>query len=608
MRRRGLHLISSIAMLLHAGTTWAQVSPEEHAQHHPEAATGEANPEAQTPNGMAGMGEMMSRMGVPPPKQIYPRLMDLPSMTLEERDELERLGHERMQSGTALMGEGFDDLLRVTTTNDFAAMQAAIAKLREGVSRYDSGLAAHRALAEGIAPDRIAMDWFKREMNLQGAIAAPATSGPMGLSWPHLIGMSLLAMFAAVMIGLYYVKMRRATGLLTQLAGSPLVPPPDTERKPGRASAAPAVHSQPAAPAPTAVPPAASASRRWTGELRLDAVFEETTDISTFRLVNPGGGMVPFEYVPGQFLTLNLDIEGTQINRSYTIASSPTRAASIEISVKREEHGVVSRFLHDSCGVGDLLSVSAPSGVFTFDGDGEESIVLISGGVGITPMMSVIRYLTDTSWHGHIYLLHCCRTTDDFCFRHELELLQRRHPRLNVTATMTRARGSSWVGATGRLSAGLIQECVPDIASKLVHLCGPPGMMDALKQTLQGLGVPANRIKTEAFGPAVQKPASAPATITDSEVPGSSEATVRFTVSQKDAPLAPEATVLEAAESVGVEIENSCRAGTCGTCKVRLLKGVVQMDVEDALDDSDRRDGIILACQAKSEDDLEVEA
>ena len=80
------------------------------------------------------------------------------------------------------------------------------------------------------------------------------------------------------------------------------------------------------------------------------------------------------------------------------------------------------------------------------------------------------------------------------------------------------------------------------------------------------------------------------------------------TASGKSAPIGPETTVLEAAESVGVDIDNSCRAGTCGSCKVRLLKGRASMDVEDALDDNDRRDGVILACQAKSEVDLEVEA
>ena len=193
---------------------------------------------------------------------------------------------------------------------------------------------------------------------------------------------------------------------------------------------------------------------RWTGALQLAATFQETPDIRTFRLMPPSGEPVPFTYLPGQFLTVEVPVGGKVVKRSYTIASSPTRSDYVELSIKREDQGVVSRALHDSLSVGDSLTITGPSGVFTFTGDEEGSILLVSGGVGITPMMSVIRYLTDRAWDGDIYLLHCCRTTDDFCFRDELEYLQRKHPRLNVTATMTRARGSAWVGPTGRFSAG----------------------------------------------------------------------------------------------------------------------------------------------------------
>lgn len=592
--------LATACLLVAVGITSAsaQVTPEEHAQHHPDAAAGDAK-EASGAGGMQGMGdmgEMMSRMGVPPPKDIYPSLMDLPNMTAEQRDAFERLGHERMRTGTELMSEGFDALLLSSPTQDFEAMQVAVNQLREGLSRFDSGLAAHRVMNSGIPADQAAMEWFKREMNLSTPSTVAYAGGPFGWSWFHASGMAVLVLFAIVMITLYFIKMRRATALLQELTTQPV--------------GAAAISAAPAAHVPTHETTSAPAIRRpparvdrWQGRLRLAATFSETPDIKTFRFVDPSGGAVPFSYLPGQFMTVDIEHEGRRVKRSYTIASSPTRQEYVEISVKREEHGVVSRALHDTLEDGNELELRAPSGSFTFTGEGEESIVLVSGGVGITPMMSVIRYLTDRAWPGHIYLLHCCRTTDDFCFRDELEYLQRKHPRLNVTATMTRARGSSWVGPTGRLSAGLIRECVPEIAAKLVHLCGPPPMMEALKSTLGELGVPAERIKTEAFGPA--KKAALP---TDG-APQTALATVRFTTSGKSAPLAPTATVLEAADDVGVDIDNSCRAGTCGSCKVRLLKGKVTMDVDDALDDADRQAGVILACQAKSSgDDLEVEA
>ncbi len=594
-------IVSMFALAAFTGclsSAWGQVTPEEHAAHHPEeSSTPQAGDEGVSPaggmQGMGDMGEMMSRMGVPAPKDIYPSLMDLPRMTAEERDAFERLGHERMQTGTALMGEGFDALLRASPTQDFEAMQAAVNTLREGLTRFDSGLAAHRVMNTGAAPDRVAMDWFKREMSLT-SLAPASTGGPFGWSWFHLSVMVLLTVFVVTMIGLYFVKMRRATTLLQELAAQASAAPEAVPMVPVPAAAG----QGEAMPIPVNRP---QTGDRWQGQLQLAITFRETPDIKTLRLVHPEGGPLPFTYEPGQFLTVQIEVDGRTVKRSYTIASSPTRPEYVEISVKREEHGVVSRSLHDTLSEGGGLVVSAPSGTFTFNGDGEDSIVLVSGGVGITPMMSVIRYLTDLAWPGDIFLLHCCRTTDDFCFRDELEYLQRKHPRLNVTATMTRARGSSWVGPTGRLSAGLIRECVPDLAEKLVHLCGPPPMMNALKSTLGELGVPADRIKTEAFGPAKKA-----ATSTD-EAPLAAS-TIRFVSSGKSASLGPDQTVLEAADEVGVDIDNSCRAGTCGSCKVRLLKGAVAMDVEDALDDNDRRSGVILACQAKSDGDLEVEA
>jgi ferredoxin-NADP reductase len=235
--------------------------------------------------------------------------------------------------------------------------------------------------------------------------------------------------------------------------------------------------------------------------------------------------------------------------------------------------------------------------------------VLIGGGVGLTPLMSVIRYLTDRGWPQDIYLLYCCRSTEDFLFREELEHLQHRYANLHVVATMTRAEGTTWMGLTGRLTKELLVQTVPDLPSRRIHLCGPPAMMDALRAILLDLGVPRDRIKTEAFGPA-EKPPQRQATVQAAmaEAHPVTTPTVTFTLSGKAAPLPPGTTVLEAAEHIGVLIDSSCRVGTCGTCKVMLRKGAVTMAVEDALDPEDEAHGLILACQAMATGNIEVEA
>ena len=276
--------------------------------------------------------------------------------------------------------------------------------------------------------------------------------------------------------------------------------------------------------------------------------------------------------------------------------------------------------MHGHLKEGDLIEVTGPSGAFTFTGTEADSVVLIGGGVGITPLMAAIRYLSDIAWPGQIYLVYGAQTTEQFIFRDELEYLQRRMDNLHVAAAMVRAAGTSWMGREGQITAEFLTQAVPDIAKRRIHLCGPPGMMEALRKTLAGLGVPAEQIKTEAFGPArgaVPPPGrvAAPVPIRGNEASdrgapavGPATATIRFARSGKVTALPPDKSVLEVAEDAGVSIDYSCRVGICGVCKTHLLQGNVAMEVQDALTEDDKANGLILACQARSVGDLVVEA
>lgn len=637
---RHLHMLALCLLLAGTSVVRAQVSPEEHARHHP---GGEGGPDPATnapgmggmmgggPGGMGDMGKMMEKMGAPKPTDLYPSLMSLPDLPLEKRAEVQQQAHERMQSGAALMSQGLDALSQAAPTDNYAAMQEAVAKLREGIAQFDSGLAAHRALAEGKAPRNVALQWFKREMNL---LLPPAGTEDTGLGRPafHLAVIAILGAFAAAMIWMYFFKMRRASALLRSLAGAGVAATPDPAKPAIGQESAPA----PARPAAQAAPAGADAEskpveppkfpamrsrtepvEKWTGKLRVCRIFQETPEVKTFRLAAEHDIALPFTYFPGQFLTLTANIDGKPVKRSYTIASTPTQLHYCAITVKREESGLVSRFLHDQIKEGDLLEVAAANGKFTFTGDEARSIVLIGGGVGITPMMSVIRYLTDIGWRGDIFLLYCCRTTRDFIFREELEQLQERHPNLHVFATMTRAAGTVWMGLKGRLTAEIIGHLVPEITTRRLHVCGPPPMMNAVLDMLKALKVPDEQVKTEAFGPAKKPGATrpkaearkSPEPAVDTAVPEpTARVTVAFKRSGKSAPMPPDQVLLDVADAVGVEIDNSCRSGQCGLCKVKLISGAVTMDCEDALAEEDKRQGLILACQARAKENIEVEA
>lgn len=230
--------------------------------------------------------------------------------------------------------------------------------------------------------------------------------------------------------------------------------------------------------------------------------------------------------------------------------------------------------------------------------------------------MSVLRYLLDRSWSGDIFLLYGCRTPDDIIFREELEYLQRRHPNLRVVITISRPEGTDWKGPTGHITKELITQSVPDLPRRYIHICGPVPMMEATKQMLAELGVPRERIKLEAFGPAAGKVERTPALGVaapagrgaEPEAPVVALPTVTFSSSRKSAPLPPDKVILEVAEENGVDIDYSCRVGICGVCRIKMTSGQVTMAVEDGLQPGDKEKGIILACQAKSTGNVTVEA
>jgi ferredoxin-NADP reductase/Fe-S-cluster-containing hydrogenase component 2 len=342
---------------------------------------------------------------------------------------------------------------------------------------------------------------------------------------------------------------------------------------------------------------------RWRGRVVLAEKEDVTPNVKTFRFKPINGSKIPFEYLPGQFLTLHIAPSGVPTRRSYTIASTPTWPDRIEITVKREEQGLVSRWLHDDLIPGDEIEIEAPNGAFYFTGKDADRVLLIGGGVGITPMMSVARYLTETGWPGIVHLILSFRTPRDFIFRDEITELEARNTKLRVTVTMSKPDNSEpWSGARGHIDAALLSATVPDIASHRAHICGPPPMMDAVKAVLAGLGVAEGQIRTEAFGTVKRDPAAKSAV--SPEVAGK----VFFQDSNTTAPVFSGSTILDAADQAGVFIDNACRSGTCGSCRVKLAKGAVQMAVEDALSGEDKTEGYILACQAEITGDVVIDA
>jgi ferredoxin-NADP reductase len=231
--------------------------------------------------------------------------------------------------------------------------------------------------------------------------------------------------------------------------------------------------------------------------LLLSRTHEQTRDSRTLRFLLPRGN--GFHPRPGQFLTFNWVLDGKRIARCYSICSSPLQKGYLEITVKRTEGGCVSDFLNERVNVGLTVEAWGPSGSFCFDEAQHQRAVLIAGGSGITPMMSMLRYIDDLGLKTAVTLLYFVRTPQDIIFANELALLQKSIRSFHYLIVPSRA-DSDWKGPSGHLTRDLLAGNVTHLDSCVFFLCAPAGLMECARSILHSLAVPNTRIMQESFG------------------------------------------------------------------------------------------------------------
>jgi glycine betaine catabolism B len=416
-----------------------------------------------------------------------------------------------------------------------------------------------------------------------------------------------------------------------------------------------------------AIPPAELT--RWQQgniTLRCAAIIPETVDVKTFRFVSEPP--VLFTYKPGQFVTLELEIDGEEVLRSYSISSTPSRPHTLEITVKRVPpaepglpSGLVSNWLHDNIKVGSEVKLSGPFGKFTCFQYPRQKLLFISGGSGITPMMGMSRWLCDTVADCDIVFVHSAKTPADIIYNQEILMMAARHPNFQPIVTITDYKsGHGWMGARGRLSPGMIKSSIPDFMERMVFVCGPAPFMEATKTMMQSLNFPQDQYHEESFGvakktkkqPAIEvefsvsktalpggmlrqvlqvaqsiksrssiptalavtspvtSPITVPITVPSMSRFKGTEHVVMFKKSDQRVVCDGEESILEVAEQNGVKIRSSCRSGACGTCKKKKISGEVKMtDFDDeALEPSEQSAGYILTCVAFPVGEVAIEA
>ncbi|MER6556456.1 iron-sulfur cluster-binding domain-containing protein [Streptomyces sp. NPDC001027] len=300
-----------------------------------------------------------------------------------------------------------------------------------------------------------------------------------------------------------------------------------------------------------------------------------TPTVRRIRLEPLAGDAMPFSFAAGQYMKVELPVAIGPIERSYSICSSPGETGFVEIAVKHEPDGLGSGFLHEERESGPALRLSGPHGEFTWEPGSEEAtadtLLLIAGGVGITPLMSVLLAAADAGHTGRIVLPASFRTEDEVLFGPEIEALRFRLPGLEVSVFATDRQG--WIGYDELLPhAGL---------STRVHLCGPPPMMQDLIGRLAEPGVPREAVHTEAFVSGRSKETrreKAHAIALAAAAAGVTEFMIDTVDGTPALPCGPGQSVPDAANAVGVALPQSCGEGACGTCWVRVLSGAYETD------------------------------
>ena len=230
----------------------------------------------------------------------------------------------------------------------------------------------------------------------------------------------------------------------------------------------------------------------------ITAIRSETAQVKSFTLSLPGW----LPHRAGQHYDIRLTAEdGYRAQRSYSIASQPERTGEIDLTIERVEGGEVSAFMHETAAVGDRIEVRGPiGGYFVWEASLGGPLLLIAGGSGIVPLMSMLRHRSASGSTAPARLLYSSRTYDDVIYREELD--RSKGNGLEVFHTLTRSQPDGWAGFSRRIDSRMLSEVSQVYGAKaLTFICGPTPLVESAANGLLELGLKSERIKTERFGP-----------------------------------------------------------------------------------------------------------
>jgi len=354
----------------------------------------------------------------------------------------------------------------------------------------------------------------------------------------------------------------------------------------------------------------------WNGfrKFKVTSKEKETSDITSFYLAPHDGKELP-EFLPGQFLTFQIPVptQPHPVIRCYSLSDSPFHPERYRVSIKRvpaprneptAPPGLVSNYFHDFLNENDIVDIKAPSGHFHLSMTKKFPVVLLAGGVGITPLLSMLNAITEMGSQREVWFFLGVRNKKDHVMKEHLEMVARENENVRLRVFYS-APGETDVldedyHVKGRVNVENLKTILPS-SNFDYYICAPPPMVKDLRKDLADWGVPKKNIHFEAFGPATVKGCKAE--------PGKASGVkinIQFEKSGKTLVWDSKSeSLLDFAELNGISIDSGCRAGNCGTCLTAIKHGKVELVGEPG---SEPEAGSCLTCISIPKEDLTLDA
>lgn len=322
-------------------------------------------------------------------------------------------------------------------------------------------------------------------------------------------------------------------------------------------------------------------------------VIRETAD--TVSLVMSRQDKHTIQFVPGMFYTVIATIDGVEYRRAYSISSASTEAHTVTITIKRVQDGLVSNWINDHVLEGTLLRVFGPSGTFVLlpDSTQKRHILLIGGGSGITPLMSICKSVLAIESESTIHLLYGNRSKEEAIFFDEFKRLQKQYSDRLTIRHVLETPAAGWKGGKGRLDRSTFAQELDHLATlnindSAVYMCGPEPMMEGVRAELLSRGMLAKHIHQERFTPAP----------THKNALSYAPQALIIHVNGKTwkGQSKPSETLLESGLALSADMQFSCTMGGCGRCRIKILQGDVEMDEPNCLTAEEHTARYALSC------------